>query len=142
MKKILLTIALMTAALILVGCGGPPTTGTAMEKELEGAPDWVIDGHGGDNDKVYGVGSVNGTRNVGLARSAAQGRGRTAIARSMEVIVKSMLKDYQASATGGEEFMLAASDEQYIEDTSKQITDMTLSGTIQENKALFYYEYI
>jgi predicted aminopeptidase len=40
-----------------------------------------------------------------------------------------MLKDYQATTTGGDEYGLAAADEQYVEDVSRQITDMTLSGT-------------
>ena len=49
------------------------------------------------------------------------GRGRTEIARYLQVRVKSILTDYQA-AKGG-------LTEQVIEDNSKQITDMTLSGT-------------
>ena len=61
--------------------------------------------------------------------TAAQGRGRTAIARSLDLHVKAMLKDYQATTTGGEEFGEAASDEQHIVDVSKQITNMSLSGT-------------
>jgi hypothetical protein len=40
-----------------------------------------------------------------------------------------MLKDYQATTTGGEEFGTAAADEQHIVDVSKQITNFTLSGT-------------
>jgi hypothetical protein len=40
-----------------------------------------------------------------------------------------MLKDYQATTTGGEDFGTAAADEQHIVDVSKQITTMTLSGT-------------
>jgi len=40
-----------------------------------------------------------------------------------------MLKDYQATTTGGQDFGTAAADEQNITDVSKQITDMTLTGT-------------
>jgi LPP20 lipoprotein len=133
MKKLLLMSALLAMVLSVWGCGGPPTPGSMMAKELEGAPDWAVKGHGDDKAKVYGVGSVTGTANVALARSTAEARGRTAIARSLQIKVKSMLKDYQASTTGGEEYNKAAYDEQYIEDTSKQITDLTLSGTIRED---------
>jgi hypothetical protein len=57
------------------------------------------------------------------------GRGRTEIARTLQVQVKSMLKDYQSTTTGGEAFGQAANDEQHIEDVSKQITDTTLTGS-------------
>jgi predicted aminopeptidase len=40
-----------------------------------------------------------------------------------------MLKDYASTTTGGEEFGSAANDEQHIVDVSKQITDISLSGT-------------
>ncbi|HEX5657201.1 MAG TPA: LPP20 family lipoprotein, partial [Polyangiales bacterium] len=51
----------------------------------------------------------------------------TELARVLQVRVKSMLKDYQAATQGGPDN--ATSSEQYIEDTSKQITDVTLSGS-------------
>jgi hypothetical protein len=101
---------------------------------LAGAPDWVLKGcsaYWGDDGgaRICGVGSMGGTRNISLARTAAIGRARTEIARSLQVKVKAMLKDYQATTTGGEEFGTAAADEQHIEDVSKQITEMTLNGT-------------
>jgi hypothetical protein len=101
---------------------------------LAGAPDWVLRGcsaYWGDDGtgRVCGVGSVSGTRNISLARTAAMGRARTEIARSLEVKVTSMLKDYQATTTGGGEFGDASSEEQNITDVSKQITQNTLNGT-------------
>ena len=79
--------------------------------------------------KICGVGSVGGTRNPSLARTAAMARARTEIARSLEVKVQAMLKDYQATTTGGQEFGTGAADEQHVVDVSKQITNTTLSGT-------------
>jgi hypothetical protein len=64
------------------------------------------------------------------ARAAAEGRARTELARILEVRVKSMLKDYQSATQGGPDN--ATSSEQYINDTSKQITDITLSGSRME----------
>jgi len=125
---------LVLLVILGTGCGssGPKEPGSVIEKELDGAPDWVLEGEDGDGERIYGVGSVAGTRNVALARSTAQGRGRTEIARSLQLQVKSMLKDYQSTTTGGEYFGQHANDEQHIEDVSKQITDLTLSGTTQE----------
>ena len=119
----------------LVGCGssGPKEPGSVIENELDGAPDWVLKGKGSDGEVIYGVGAIAGTRNVALARSTAEGRGRTEIARSLEVGIESMLKDYQSTTTGGEFFALAANDEQHIEDVSRQMTNITLTGTRQED---------
>jgi LPP20 lipoprotein len=135
MKKLLSITLLCLIAATIWGCAssGPKDPGSIVEEELKGAPDWVLEGRGDDDDRIYGLGSVAGTRNVALARTSAQGRGRTEIARSLQLKVESMLKDYQATTTGGEYFGKHAADEQHIEDVSRQITDLTLNGTRQEN---------
>ncbi|NNK48976.1 MAG: hypothetical protein HKP01_08905 [Gemmatimonadetes bacterium] len=135
MRRKLVSAVTAFAMLAIVGCGssGPKEPGTVIENELDGAPDWVLKGKGSDGEIIYGVGAVAGTRNVALARSTAQGRGRTEIARSLELGVESMLKDYQATTTGGEFFAQAANDEQHVEDVSRQITDLTLTGTRQDD---------
>lgn len=135
MRRKLVFAVTAFAMLAIVGCGssGPKEPGTVIENELDGAPDWVLKGKGSEGEIIYGVGAVAGTRNVALARSTAQGRGRTEIARSLELGVESMLKDYQATTTGGEFFAQAANDEQHIEDVSRQITDLTLTGTRQDD---------
>ncbi len=130
-SRILLT-GVLIAVVSAVACGGSGPEDPAGE--FAGAPDWVLKGcsaYWGDDDgaRVCGVGSVAGTKNVSLARTAAIGRARTEIARSLETKVKAMLKDYQATTTGGEEFGTAAADEQHIEDVSKQVSQITLSGT-------------
>jgi len=136
MKKLVLIIALLVLVGAFWGCGssGPKDPGSVVSEELEGAPDWVLKGWGDDDDRIYGLGSAAGTRNVALARTSAQGRGRTEIARSLQLQVQSMLKDYQATTTGGEFFGKAAADEQHIEDVSRQVTDMTLTGTRQDEQ--------
>jgi hypothetical protein len=130
--------AMSVAVLVGSGCAGtrPKPAATVVREELAGAPCWVAKGGScyfkNDAERakyICGVGSVGGTRNVGLAREAAMGRARTEIARSLAVRVTSMLKDYQATTTGGVEFGTSAADEQHITNVSKQITDMTLSGT-------------
>ena len=101
--------------------------------EFVEAPPWVIQGcrayWDDDEELICGVGSAGGSRNVSLMRTTAIGRGRTEIARTLGVQVKAMLKDYAATTTGGQEFGEAANDEQHIVDVSKQITDISLTGT-------------
>jgi hypothetical protein len=120
---------------IVVGCGtSPPKPQNALQAELVGAPKWAQGACqlGMPNKKgVCGTGSVAGMTNISLARSAAEGRARTELARSLQTRVKAMLKDYQAATQGGPGNKTAS--EQHIEDVSKQITDTTLSGTRLED---------
>jgi hypothetical protein len=136
MYGLLMTVFISTALLGFSACAKktPKPIPEVMETEFKGAPDWVTKGCGAyykakKTPMICGVGSVGGSRNVSLIRDTAAARARTDLARSLEVKVKAMLKDYQATTTGGQDFGTSASDEQNIVDVSKQITDMTLSGT-------------
>lgn len=133
---------------LLLGCGTTPPPPppqpiqpaaqvSPLKREFNdpSAPAWVRKGCGasfGDKKKlVCGVGIVSGMTNPGLARSAAEARGRTAIARSLSARCKSMLKDFQSTVRGGPGNKV--SDEQYVTDTSKQVTDRTLVGSRLED---------
>jgi hypothetical protein len=127
-------LCLLALASIAMGCGGEPAPKTALQAEMEDLPKWALGNcREGlpDQNMLCGSGSVQGMSNLGLARSAAEGRARTELARTLQVRVKSMLKDYQAATQGGANNDTAS--EQHIEDTAKQITDLTLSGTRVEN---------
>lgn len=132
MKKTLLYIISVIFLLTLAACGSTDKkTGDAVKNDFDGAPKWVL-GSSSTPQQICGVGSAAGSRNVSVMRTSAMGRGRTEIARMLELKVQSMLKDYQSTTTGGEEFGKAANDEQHIVDVAKQITDITLSGTEQK----------
>ena len=117
-----------------LGCGdSTPSPKTALQAEMEDLPKWALGNckEGlSEPSMLCGSGSVQGMSNPGLARSAAESRARTELARTLQVRVKSMLKDYQAATQGGAKQETAS--EQHIEDVSKQITDLTLSGTRTE----------
>lgn len=131
----LLTLLVGAAALALSACASTPTPPKdAIENELADAPDWVRKGCSSywkekDKPRICGVGAMGGTRNAALARTGAMTRARTEIARSLQTQVEAMLRDYQATTTGGEAYGIAANDEQHVEDVSRQITELTLSGT-------------
>ncbi len=131
-------LALGTLALalcgMLLGCGGPQKPKDAMQAEVKGLPKWALGKCQEtlkNKDALCASGSVQGMSSINLARSAAEGRARTELARMLQVRVKAMLKDYQAATTGGPDNQSAT--EQHIEDVSKQVTDMTLSGTRLED---------
>ena len=141
MKKsvVILSVLTLFGTLVVAGCAGnkpiePEEPSSAIGGELEGAPDWVVKGcaaYWGEKEekRICGVGSMGGSRNISLARTTAIARARAEIARTLKVGVKTMIKDYQATTTGGEQYGTAAADEQHAEEVSRQITDMTLSGT-------------
>ena len=133
MKKTLIFVVSILLLMIVAACGSADKkgTGNAVKNEFDGAPKWVL-GSSSTAKEICGVGSAAGSRNVSVMRTTAMGRGRTEIARMLELKVQSMLKDYQSTTTGGEEFGKAANDEQHIVDVAKQITDTTLSGTEQK----------
>jgi hypothetical protein len=133
MKKSLIFIVSVIFLMVLTACGSADKKGSAnvAKNEFDGAPDWVL-GSSSTAQQICGVGSAAGSRNVSMMRTTAMQRGRTEISRMLEIKVQAMLKDYQATTTGGEDFGKAANDEQHIVDVAKLITDTTLSGTEQK----------
>ena len=142
MKKVMYGLMMVVLALTVViglsACSkkipAPKPMEEVMGGEFKGAPDWVTKNcnacyKGKGTPSICGVGSIGGSRNVSLMRTAATARARTEIAKSLQVEVKAMLKDYQGSTTGGQDFGTSAADDQYVVDVSKQITHMTLAGT-------------
>ena len=130
MKGRLVLMALTIGALAACGGGEKPPPGEGFQAEFDGAPKWVRSGCSafeGEKNIICGVGSMGGTRNISMARRAAIGRARTDLARTLQVKVKAMLKDY--SATTGDLTAEASGDEQHVVDVSKQVTKFTLSGT-------------
>lgn len=128
----------------LCACGASETTAvTPDEGPLAGelvdaagnpAPAWVTAPSNYRKDAeglkvVCGEGSVGGTANMSLAQNGAAGRARENLALAVETKVAAMLHDYQSTTTGGGQFGAAANDEQHLVDTSRQITERTLSGT-------------
>jgi len=115
----------------LLGCGGDvQKPKDQMRAEIKDLPKWALGKCQEtlkNKEALCASGSVQHQSNVNLARAAAEGRARTELARSLQVRVKAMLKDYQASTTGGADNQTAS--EQHIEDVSKQVTDLTLSGS-------------
>jgi hypothetical protein len=129
-KLNVVSLVVVGAVGLALGCGSSQKPKNALQSELAGAPAWAKGScqaglPGGKG--ICGSGSVAGMTNVSLARSAAEGRARTELARSLQTRVKAMMKDYAATTQGGPQ--QRTSDEAHIEDVSKQITDRTLTGT-------------
>ncbi len=147
MKKLLVTIITVSiAALFVCSCGGSKNKKStkiagnenssaanvgAASGANAGAPDWVK----GDcvsyfkkrqTKMLCGVGIASGMKDPNMARTAAQARGRTEMGRSIQVQVNSALTDYQSQGTDSTG---ALKGEQAVESISRQVSDVTLSGT-------------
>lgn len=123
-----LCLALATAA-AMTGCAsnGKPSP------IANNAPEWVNKGTGAFKDQAgkqvfYGVGSVQGVRNIPLARATADDRGRAEVAKIMNSYVTSLTKDYMASVTAGD--MTKSSEEQMVSQTMKNFAKFTLHGSV------------
>jgi len=114
-------------ALAAVGCASKPKP-SADSAAL--GPEWVMQGSGAfdrDGDKVfYGVGVASGIHNKALLRQTADDRARLEIAKTLEVYVSGLSKDYMASTTAGD--MSRSSEEQHVETALKTFTKTTLHG--------------
>ncbi len=138
MKKSVISVLLVfVIALMMSACGSADkkenTPKNAMASEFDGAPKWVMMGGSGNSQEICGAGSLGGTRNPSMARTGAVSRARDELARMLGVKVMNMVKTYEATTTGGEEYGRAANDEQHAENVSKQIVNTTLSGTEQRD---------
>lgn len=119
----------LVSALALGACGG----GVKKSPIADNAPEWVNKGSGAMKDKdgkqvFYGVGAVQGVRNIPMARTAADDRGRAEIAKTLNTMVEYLGKDYAASVTAGD--MSKSSEEQMVSQTQKVFAKFTLHGSV------------
>jgi hypothetical protein len=126
-----LGIFLMAFTFLITGCKSTPKE-TASADTAASGPQWVMKGSGAfdvDGLKVfYGVGLASGIKNKALLRQTADDRSRAEIAKTLEVYVSSLTKDYMASTTAGD--MSKSAEEQNVETALKTFSKTTLHGAI------------
>jgi hypothetical protein len=132
MKKITLIVFMVFVAFLFVtsckNSGAKKGEESAVMNELEGAPAWLL-GNEDSSERICGVGSSAEEKDKSRAKTTAMANAKTEIAKTLQIQIKSMLKDYQATTADSKAFGPANSDEQYIEDISKQITDTVLASS-------------
>jgi len=122
-----IALALVGAA-ALGACGGPKSSPIVQNGN---PPAWVNQGNGAFKDATgnkvfYGVGILQGVRNIGLAIPAVDDRGRAEIAKIMNSYVTVLGKDYASSVTSGD--MTKSSEEQMVTQTHKVFAQFQLHG--------------
>jgi hypothetical protein len=112
---------------LLAGCASQPMNTFSGQKN----PEWVDKGGGAfkdaDGTKVlYGVGTLQNVRNLGLARQAVDNRAIADIGKTIQVYSTQLMRDYASSINAGGKGQ--ADEEQMIESTVKTFSQVTLSG--------------
>ena len=127
MKYRIFAIAL---ALILVGCGGSkPGSGSTEEGSFGGAPNWFMNPPT-SGDVIYAVGAAK-KQNPSLALNTATQRARDEIARTVSLKVENMMKDFMQESGAGDNAQAL----EFTESVSKQVADVSLSGSVRTKTA-------
>jgi folate-binding Fe-S cluster repair protein YgfZ len=125
MKKVLYAAMVLTILTFFAGGCAKKAPEPLEHSCLEGAPSWVIDPsmEGG----LSGLGSAKiGKAGIQFARTEAISVARDEIARTMEVKVKNMFKNFtQVTGVGDDETV-----DRVAVNVSKQVANQTLSGSM------------
>ncbi len=95
------------------------------ELEENGLPDWVMTPPHDPGSAFYAAASGTARREKGLALEDAKAAARTALARSLDTTVQSVFKRYLSEIQPEES---DGASEVLIQDTSRLLTDLRLSG--------------
>jgi len=130
MKRVTNYALALVAAVALGACHGYKSSPIVAANN---APDWVNRGSGAFKDQsgvkvFYGVGILQGVRNIGLAVPTVDDRGRAEIAKVMSSMVTVLGKDYAASTTAGD--MSKSSEEQMVSQTHKVFANFSMHGSM------------
>jgi len=111
---------LALVGLLLIGCGTPPP----VEVAPPSMPSWALN-IPSQEGYIYGVGSAM-KQNPQLARTTAIGLARDDIARTLELKVSSMFKNFMQESGIGENAQAL----EFTESVTKQVASTTLNGAI------------
>jgi hypothetical protein len=130
MKRLSNYALALVAAVALGACHGSKSSPIVQNGN---PPDWVNRGNGAFKDQAgskvfYGVGILQGVRNIGLAIPTVDDRGRVEIAKVMNSMVTVLGKDYAASTSAGD--LSKSSEEQMVTQTHKVFAQFQMHGSM------------
>ncbi|MDG2148856.1 MAG: hypothetical protein P8N09_04955 [Planctomycetota bacterium] len=122
---------LLLASALLGGCSSPAPTPQVSPGPRQ-LPEWIsrpshIDGEGGEI-AIFAVGKSDAHSNRSVQASDARRRARGELARTVNVLVQSMVRGFMETHRGYYESMDSASSVEYIQDISRQVTQQIISG--------------
>ncbi|MCK9244074.1 MAG: LPP20 family lipoprotein [Candidatus Marinimicrobia bacterium] len=117
MKKLLVFVLLISVALFTVNCGGKKP-----KAKMDDIPEWYLNPPQAE-DAIYQAGDAVKT-SMALAKDAADARARDAIARTIELKVTNMMKDFMQQSGLGEDSEAL----EFTSNVSKQVANTVLRG--------------
>lgn len=118
MKKVFILALLIPFVFMLTSCGGGKPAATKMKE----VPEWYLNPPQTE-DTYYEAGDA-AKQSMGLAKEAADARARDAIARTLEIKVSNMFKNFmQESGIGADAEAL-----EFTSSVSKQVANTVLQG--------------
>ncbi len=117
MKKLLVFVLLISVALFTVNCGGKQP-----KAKMDDIPEWYLNPPQAE-DAIYQAGDAVKS-SMALAKDAADARARDAIARTVELRVTNMMKDFMQQSGMGED----AEALEFTSSVSKQVANTVLKG--------------
>jgi len=116
MKKTLIVLMILAIGTFLMNCGGKPPA------KMNDIPEWYLNPPQAE-DAIYEAGDA-AKQSMALAKTAADARARDAIARTLEVKVSNMLKNFMQESGIGED----AEALEFTSSVSKQVANNVLNG--------------
>lgn len=117
MKKVTVLLMLVLLTFMLMSCGGGKP-----QAKMDDIPEWYLNPPQAEDALYEGGDAVK--MSMALAKTAADGRARDAIARILEVKVSNMLKNFmQQSGMGADAEAL-----EFTSSVSKQVANTVLKG--------------
>mgnify|MGYP003702464365 CR=1 FL=1 len=111
------------------------STGSSDLSTSRNSPEWISRpsrvGDEGRERAIFAVGMADTNPNRSMQYSQARSRARTELARTVNVLVQSMVKDYMESNRDYYESMDTATSVEYTQDISRQVTQQMISGSKQ-----------
>jgi len=136
-RPIRLSLLLTNSSLLLlvivtaVGCS-PSAAVSQVSSTPRQIPEWISrPSHVGDEGHdlaIFAVGKSGANSNRSVQASDARRRARGELARTVNVLVQSMVKEFMASHRDYYESMDSASSVEYTQDISRQVTQQMISG--------------
>ncbi len=130
MKLMKAGLVLGLVAFLASCASAPPPPPKAYCTDGRELPAWTMQGgmaFPADIGKVfYGVGMASNISNPALLREAADNRSINELAKQFEVYTASLMNDYMAATSAGDQ----ASEEQHVETIKKTVVKQTLNGVM------------
>jgi hypothetical protein len=135
MKKVLrLSLMSLVASVVLTGCmGSKPDKAKVsdeevvyVDKELEGAPKWVLVPEVPNMISEVGSAKRNAGGDLSFQRNEAMSDARDSLAKQVNVKVSNMFKSFKGSTGSGD----SATFDKSVESVSKQISSEVLVGSV------------